>query len=85
MTNEKGKSRKEGSGVSNMHDTEGKLLKERSGAANIPIQEKWGPYVAERGWGTVREDYSESGDACMARPRCCCRLAGAKESEPCRI
>lgn len=25
--------------------------------------EKWGPYVAERGWGTVREDYSADGDA----------------------
>ncbi len=24
---------------------------------------KWGPYLAERQWGTVREDYSESGDA----------------------
>jgi hypothetical protein len=24
---------------------------------------RWGPYVAERSWGTVREDYSESGDA----------------------
>ncbi|PLB55845.1 family 63 glycoside hydrolase [Aspergillus steynii IBT 23096] len=24
---------------------------------------KWGPYVAERQWGTVREDYSEDGDA----------------------
>jgi len=23
----------------------------------------WGPYLAERAWGTVREDYSESGDA----------------------
>jgi len=23
----------------------------------------WGPYVSERQWGTVREDYSESGDA----------------------
>ena len=23
----------------------------------------WGPYVAERAWGTVREDYSENGDA----------------------
>ena len=23
----------------------------------------WGPYVAERAWGTVREDYSASGDA----------------------
>ncbi|MBI3508884.1 MAG: glucosidase [Chlamydiia bacterium] len=25
--------------------------------------EKWGPYVAERGWGTVREDYSPDGSA----------------------
>lgn len=25
--------------------------------------EKWGPYVSERGWGTVREDYSADGDA----------------------
>src|SRR5438105_5500724 len=24
---------------------------------------KWGPYLADRAWGTVREDYSESGDA----------------------
>ncbi|MCF8273240.1 MAG: glucosidase [Flavobacteriaceae bacterium] len=24
---------------------------------------KWGPYLAERQWGTVREDYSEHGDA----------------------
>src|SRR5262245_25245652 len=24
---------------------------------------KWGPYLAERQWGTVREDYSNSGDA----------------------
>lgn len=24
---------------------------------------KWGPYLAERQWGTVREDYSPSGDA----------------------
>ncbi len=24
---------------------------------------KWGPYLSERQWGTVREDYSEAGDA----------------------
>src|SRR6266536_5989725 len=24
---------------------------------------RWGPYVAERSWGTVREDYSATGDA----------------------
>ena len=25
--------------------------------------QRWGPYVSERQWGTVREDYSEGGDA----------------------
>ena len=24
---------------------------------------KWGPYLSERSWGTVREDYSENGAA----------------------
>ncbi len=24
---------------------------------------KWGPYLSERQWGTVREDYSDTGDA----------------------
>jgi hypothetical protein len=24
---------------------------------------RWGPYVSERQWGTVREDYSADGDA----------------------
>ena len=24
---------------------------------------QWGPYLSERQWGTVREDYSEGGDA----------------------
>ena len=28
----------------------------------VPL-EKWGPYLSEREWGTVREDYSENGDA----------------------
>jgi hypothetical protein len=28
----------------------------------IPL-EQWGPYLSERQWGTVREDYSEYGDA----------------------
>lgn len=28
----------------------------------IPL-ERWGPYLSERQWGTVREDYSENGDA----------------------
>jgi hypothetical protein len=30
--------------------------------AGIPWK-KWGPYLSERQWGTVREDYSQNGDA----------------------
>jgi hypothetical protein len=30
--------------------------------AGVPWR-KWGPYLSERQWGTVREDYSRSGDA----------------------
>jgi hypothetical protein len=42
-------------------DAENRRLNEtRSGTA--PWR-KWGPYLSERQWGTVREDYSESGDA----------------------
>jgi hypothetical protein len=29
---------------------------------------EWGPYLAERAWGTVREDYSDSGDAWSSFP-----------------
>src|SRR5271167_2578602 len=31
-------------------------------AAKIPWR-KWGPYLSERQWGTVREDYSQDGNA----------------------
>lgn len=40
---------------------EHKRLKENAKKA-IPL-EKWGPYLSERQWGTVREDYSEYGDS----------------------
>src|SRR3954454_6562435 len=29
---------------------------------------EWGPYLSERAWGTVREDYSNSGDAWSSFP-----------------
>jgi mannosylglycerate hydrolase MGH1-like protein len=41
--------------------TEHRRLKEAR-EQNLPWK-KWGPYLSERQWGTVREDYSESGDA----------------------
>ncbi len=36
---------------------------EDKGSGPVPTWDKWGPYVAERSWGTVREDYSWNGDA----------------------
>lgn len=49
-----------------------KLASARTGAETKRLAEardrginwkKWGPYLSERQWGTVREDYSETGDA----------------------
>jgi len=36
-------------------------LSENNG--QVPPWYRWGPYVSERSWGTVREDYSLNGDA----------------------
>jgi hypothetical protein len=44
-----------------MNTAEHKRLEENS-KKEVPL-EKWGPYLSERQWGTVREDYSENGDA----------------------
>jgi hypothetical protein len=35
----------------------------RNARAHKTPWKKWGPYLSERQWGTVREDYSDSGDA----------------------
>ena len=37
-----------------------RLLENQAGKANW---QRWGPYLSERAWGTVREDYSANGDA----------------------
>src|SRR6201981_353624 len=34
----------------------------REAGAGVPWR-AWGPYLSERQWGTVREDYSDNGDA----------------------
>src|SRR5277367_113088 len=39
---------------------EKRLLESKNGGANWKL---WGPYLSERAWGTVREDYSANGDA----------------------
>jgi hypothetical protein len=44
-------------------------LAEKAGAEKLRLQDretpwkKWGPYLSERQWGTVREDYSADGNA----------------------
>ena len=46
-----------------MHDPtaeEGRLEQDRLKKA---AWKRWGPYVSDRSWGTVREDYSPNGDA----------------------
>ncbi len=45
------------------HDGETVPAEERRLIEDYDAWTNWGPYVAERAWGTVREDYSENGDA----------------------
>ena len=35
----------------------------RASTERVEHWKRWGPYLAERQWGTVREDYSANGDA----------------------
>ena len=39
----------------------GRGKKTRGGSSGKASWRKWGPYLSERQWGTVREDYSEMG------------------------
>jgi hypothetical protein len=34
----------------------------------LPEWKRWGPYLSERAWGTVREDDSADGDAWLSFP-----------------
>src|SRR5262249_60334609 len=49
------------SGRSQTENAEHKRLNEAR-TQSVPWR-KWGPYLSERQWGTVREDYSDGGDA----------------------
>src|SRR5258705_12990276 len=44
-----------------VQNTESARLEEAR-SAKVPWR-KWGPYLSERQWGTVREDYSQDGNA----------------------
>ena len=45
--------------TSDMNTEQKRLAEARTGTP----WKKWGPYLSERQWGTVREDYSADGDA----------------------
>ena len=47
--------------MKNLDNEEQKRLDENA-KKEVPL-EKWGPYLSDRQWGTVREDYSKNGDA----------------------
>jgi hypothetical protein len=58
----------EGRGIANQRTAEHRRLAEATGRAeddlfNANPWYEWGPYLSERAWGTVREDYSPGGDA----------------------
>lgn len=62
-----------------MNAEENRLLqKEKS---PIGAWEKWGPYVSERGWGCVREDYSADGDAWRYFPHDHARMRAYRRCE----
>ena len=48
--------------------TEGAEAKRLAEADRGAPWRRWGPYLAERAWGTVREDYSADGDAWRSFP-----------------
>ncbi len=47
----------------------------------IPEWQRWGPYVTERGWGGVREDYSANGDPWNYFPHDHAHLRAYRRSE----
>jgi len=48
--------------MQNLSNTQEERRLQEAREQQIPWR-KWGPYLSERQWGTVREDYSDTGDA----------------------
>ncbi|HEV7921937.1 MAG TPA: glucosidase, partial [Thermoanaerobaculia bacterium] len=46
-----------------MDDVQAERARLGGDAHQLARWRKWGPYLSDRSWGTVREDYSEEGDA----------------------
>ena len=53
-------------------ETNPERLRLEEAKARTQAWRKWGPYVSERQWGTVREDYSADGDAWNYLPARAC-------------
>jgi hypothetical protein len=65
-----------------MTQEESRLQEARKGTSNW---KKWGPYLSERQWGTVREDYSEGGTPGISLPTIMparALTAGARTASP---
>jgi hypothetical protein len=58
--------RKEGPQPLTTPDAERRRLQEA--VEHLVPWRRWGPYLSERGWGTVREDYSDDGDPWTSFP-----------------
>ncbi len=56
--------------VDRFHDCaeNGRLASDAAAARGAPRWKRWGPYVSDRQWGTVREDYSHGGAAWESFP-----------------
>ena len=67
----------------NFQNTAEQKRLDEAGDRGVPwIQ--WGPYRSERQWGTVREDYSENGDAWsyLTHDQARARITGARTALP---
>ncbi len=58
--------------------------RQRLSGCGTPTWKRWGPYLSERQWGTVREDYSPTGRRGTASPTTPARrpTAGARTASP---
>ncbi len=64
-----------------MNPEEKRLEQQKAIKGPVPIWDKWGPYVSERGWGSVREDYSDNGDAWSYFPHDHARMRAFRRCE----
>ena len=62
-----------------------RIEEEQRYKAQNGLWRKWGPYLSERQWGTVREDYSPMampGNTCPTSTPAAVPIAGARTASP---